>query len=142
MDQVSHRTRIVARAIAIWLVLICAEILHGIARAVFLVPHLGEFRSNQIGVFTGSMIILVIALVFVRWIGATRNTELLAVGVLWLVLTLTFEVGFGRFVLGASWERLAADYNVLEGGLLPFGMIVLLFAPLLAGKLRGSVSTG
>jgi hypothetical protein len=64
------------------------------------------------------------------------------VGVLWLVLTLAFEVGFGRFVLGASWERLAADYDVLEGGLLPLGMIVLLFAPLIAGKLRGSVSTG
>jgi hypothetical protein len=139
MDQVSHRTHIITRGFAIWLVLICAEILQGIARAIFLVPHVGEFRSSQIGVFTGSMIILVIALVFVRWIGATRNTELLAVGVLWLVLTLAFEVGFGRFVLGASWERLAADYNVLEGGVLPFGMIVLLFAPLIAGKLRGTI---
>ena len=135
------RLSVATRAIAIWLVLICAEVLHGIARAVFLVPHVGEFRSNQIGVFTGSMIILVIALVFVRCIGATRTVDLLAVGVLWLVLTLAFEVGFGRFVLGASWERLAADYNVLEGGLLPFGMIVLLFAPLLAGKLRGTVPT-
>jgi hypothetical protein len=130
------------RSLVIWLVLICAEILHRIARGIFLVPHVGEFRSNQIGVFTGSIIILVIAVVFVRWIGATRTMDLLAVGLLWLVLTLAFEVGFGRFVLGASWERLAADYNVLEGGLLPFGMIVLLFAPLIAGKLRGSVSTG
>lgn len=130
----------VARSIAIWLVLICAEILHGIARAIFLVPHVGEFRSNQIGVFTGSIIILAIALAFVRWVGATRTTDLLAVGLLWLVLTLAFEVLFGRFVVGASWERLAADYNVLEGGLLPLGMILLLLAPLIAGWLRGSVS--
>ena len=137
----SHRTKvaIATRAIAVWLVLICAEILHGIARGVFLVPHVGEFRSNQIGVFTGSIIILVIALTFVRWIGASRTADLLAVGALWLVLTLAFEIGFGRFVVGASWERLAADYNVPEGGLLPFGMLVLLFAPLIAGKLRGSV---
>jgi hypothetical protein len=41
--------------------------------------------------------------------------------------------------VGASWERLAADYNVLEGGLLPFGMLVLLLSPLIAGKLRGTV---
>jgi hypothetical protein len=128
--------------LAIWLVLICAEILHGIARGIFLVPQVGEFRSNQIGVFTGSIIILVIALAFVRWIGAYQTTGLLAVGLLWLVLTLAFEVGFGRFVVGASWERLAADYNVLEGGLLPFGMIVLLLAPLIAGKVRGTVPTG
>ena len=100
-------------------------------------PHVGEFRSNQIGVFTGSIIILVIALVFVRWIGASRTTDLLAVGFLWLVLTLAFEILFGRFVVGASWERLAADYNVLEGGLLPFGMLVLLLSPLIAGKVRG-----
>ena len=54
----------------------------------------------------------------------------------------SFEVLFGRFVVGASWERLAADYNVLEGGLLPFGMLVLLSAPLIAGKLRGTAPTG
>jgi len=52
-------------------------------------------------------------------------------------LTLSFEILFGCFVVGASWERLAADYNVLEGGLLPLGMTVLLLAPLIAGKLRG-----
>ena len=139
----SDRTKvaITTRAIAIWLVLICAEILHGIARGIFLVPHVGEFRSNQIGVFTGSVIILVIALAFVRWIGASRTTDLLMVGLLWLGLTLAFEVSFGRFVVGASWERLAADYNVLAGGLLPFGMLVLLLAPLLAGKVRGTVPT-
>ena len=62
---------------------------------------------------------------------------MLLVGFLWLVLTLAFEVAFGRFVVGASWERLAADYNVLEGGLLPFGMLVLLLLPLIAGRIRG-----
>ena len=98
---------------------------------------MGEFRSSQIGVFTGSVIILVIAVAFVRWIGAHRTTELLLVRFLWLVLTLAFEVAFGRFVVGASWERLAADYNVLEGGLLAFGMLVLLLSPLIAGRIRG-----
>ena len=37
-------------------------------------------------------------------------------------------------------ERLAADYNVLKGGLLPFGMLVLLLSPLIAWKVRGSTS--
>jgi hypothetical protein len=105
------------QTIAIWLILIAAEIVHGIVRGIFLVPHVGEFRSNQIGVFTGSIIILVIAVVCVRWIGATRPAQLLTVGFLWLALTLTFEILFGRFVVGASWERIAADYNVLKGGL-------------------------
>ena len=132
--------RIVLRAFAVWLVLICAEILHGIARGIFLVPHVGQFRSSQIGVFTGSVIILAVALVFVRRIGATRPAQLLTVGFLWLGLTLAFEILFGRFVMRASWARLAADYNVLEGGLLPFGMLVLLLSPLIAAKVRGLTS--
>ena len=56
------------------------------------------------------------------------------------IVTLAFEVLFGRFVIGASWERLAADYKVLEGGLLPFGMLVLLLSPLIAAKVRGLTS--
>jgi hypothetical protein len=124
------------RAFVVWFVLIVAEIFHGIVRGIFLVPYVGEFRSNQIGVFTGSVIIFAVALALVRWIGATRTSELLRIGVLWTALTLAFEVLFGRFKVGASWERLAADYNIIEGGLLPFGMAFLLLSPLLAAKVR------
>jgi len=124
------------RALVVWLVLIAAEIVHGVVRAVVLVPRLGPFRSNQIGVLTGSMIILVVATFFVRWIGTTDRSRLLMVGLLWLVLTLAFEMLFGRLVVKASWERLLADYNVLEGGLLPFGMMVLVLSPLIAAKIR------
>lgn len=129
----------VLRALLVWLLLIAAEILHGIARAIFLVPFVGDFRFRQIGVGTGSLIILVIALLFVRWIGASRSSQLLGIGVLWCCLTLAFEILFGRFVVGASWERLLSDYNVLQGGLLPFGMIVLVLSPWIAGRVWGVV---
>ncbi|MCY2987542.1 MAG: hypothetical protein NTY19_06720 [Planctomycetota bacterium] len=138
MKPTTQRSRlaITSRATVIWLILIAAEILHGIARGIFLVPHVDESRSSQIGVFTGSIIILVVALTFVRWLSASRTTDLLMVGLLWLGLTLAFEVLFGRPVGGPSWERLTADYNILEGGLLPFGILVLLLWPLIADKLR------
>lgn len=133
------KKRLLVRALAVWCILILAEILHGIARGILLVPHVGEFRSSQIGVFTGSLIILAIAIATVRWIGAAWRSQLLGIGVLWLILTLAFEILFGRFVVGASWERLASDYNVLRGGLLPFGMLVLLFSPLIAAKVRDRI---
>jgi hypothetical protein len=98
----------------------------------------GEFRSNQIGVFTGSAIILVIACLTIRWIGATQRSELLTVGAIWLALTVAFEVLFGRFVVGLSWERIVADYNLLRGGLMPLDLLFLLFAPMIAGRLRKS----
>lgn len=136
MAQQAGGRKAFLQALVVWIVLIVAEILHGIARGIFLVPLVGEFRSNQIGVFSGSLIILAITFAFIRWIGASRPLDLLGVGILWTAMTLVFELLFGRFVVGASWERLAADYNVLEGGLLPFGMAFLLLSPLLAGRVR------
>lgn len=126
---------IVGRGVLIWL-LIAAEIIHGILRAIALVPLVGEFRSNQIGVFTGSAIILVIAYLTIRWIRATRRRDLLLVGAIWLVLTVAFEVGFGRLLVGLSWNRIVQDYNIFEGGLMPLGLLVLLFAPIVAARIR------
>ena len=132
-----NRLAITLRGIGIWLILIVAETIHGITRRVVLVPLVGEFRSNQIGVFTGSIMILAIAFVFVKWLGASRPSDLLWTGLAWVVLTLAFEFLFGRFVVGLSWERLLADYDLLEGGLMSVGILVLGLSPLIAGKLRG-----
>lgn len=132
-----NQWRIVGRSLTIWLVLIVAEIAHGVLRAIILVPAVGEFRSNQIGVFSGSAIIFAIAYFTIRWIGAQRSKETLLVGMIWLVLTVAFEVLFGRFVVGLPWERIASDYNVLNGGLMPLGLLVLFFSPMIAATLRG-----
>ena len=132
----SHRFKIVAKSIGIWLILISAEIIHGLLRAIALVPLVGEFRSNQIGVFTGSGIILVIAYLTIRWIGARQPRELLLVGLIWLLLTVAFEVLFGRFVMSLSWEQITSGYNVLSGELMPLGLLVLFFSPMIAAKLR------
>lgn len=135
-ERLSNRRQIAIRSLAIWLLIICAEIIHGILRAILLVPPVGEFRSNQIGVFTGSAIILAIAYFTIRWIGAQRPYQLLLVGLIWLVLTVAFEVLFGRFVVGLSWEELLAGYNIANGGLMPLGLLILLFSPMIASKLR------
>jgi hypothetical protein len=101
-----------------------------------LVPYVGDFRAWQIGVFTGYAIFFVIALVSVRWIRTTYTSQLFGVGVLWVILTLVFEVSFGRFFLSYSWKRVACDYNLAEGGLLPLGLAALSVSPCLAGKVR------
>ena len=131
-----NQWRIVGRSLTIWLVLIVAEIAHGILRAIVLVPIVGEFRSNQIGVFTGSVIILLIAYFTIRWIGAKRPKETLLVGFIWLVLTMAFEVLFGRLVMGLDWEKIFAGYSIAQGGLMPLGLLLLLFSPMIALKLR------
>ncbi len=129
--------RVAARAFVVWLVLIAVESVHGILRGLFLVPRVGAFRAGQIGVFVASLLILAVACLFVRWIGAAGTKALLAVGFFWLVLFACFELGFGHYVFGLSWEVLLSDYDVPHGGLMPFGFVVLLFSPWIAARVRG-----
>ena len=32
-----------------------------------------------------------------------------------LVMTIIFEFGFGHYIMGHSWQKLFADYNILQG---------------------------
>jgi hypothetical protein len=61
-----------------------------------------------------------------------------SIGFLWVVLTVGFELGFGRLVLDSSWDRLASDYDLRDGGLLPIGLLVMASSPWLATRIRGA----
>lgn len=127
---------LILRGFAVWLIIIFAESLHGIARVIFLEPQIGDFRARQIAVFTGILIIFTISYLLIGWLRATNNFQLIAIGFLWFVLTLSFEISLGRFVMRVSWERVFSDYNIFKGGLLPIGLLFLLFSPLIAAKLK------
>ncbi|OLP19547.1 hypothetical protein BST81_04560 [Leptolyngbya sp. 'hensonii'] len=126
------------RGVVVWLIFILAESLNGTVRVVWLVPSLGDLRAHQLSFVTGSVLILAISTLFIRWLQVKRTSELIGVGVLWLLLTVGFEICLGRFVLGYSWERIVADYNVFQGGLMPLGLVLMLLSPLIAAKFRGT----
>jgi hypothetical protein len=58
-----------------------------------------------------------------------------SIGVMSVVLTLAFEIGLGRLV-GSSWNRIASDYNLLQGGLMPIGLGVMAMSPWIALRFR------
>lgn len=126
------------RTIVVWFALMGAETIHGILRRVLLEPVVGDFRARQISVFTGALIILVVAYLFVPWFRTRSTRSLFLIGLAWLALTVTFEVLLGRF-MHLSWERILSDYNLAQGGLMPIGLLVLLFSPLIAARLRVSI---
>ena len=124
-----------ARAFAVWLVIIAAETCHGILRNIFLAPITGDFRARQIAVFTGTFLILSISLLFIKWVKFLSKSDLLAIGFFWVCLTFIFEISLGR-LLGFSWSRILSDYNLLKGGLLPVGLLLMLLSPFIAAKIR------
>ena len=124
------------RAFAVWIVIFGLEVLHGVLRTVWLVPLIGDLPARQIGVLIGSLLILVVAVLTIRWIGARSRRDLMAVGLFWLLLMAGAEVLLGRAVFDYSWSRIAEDFDVRRGGLLGLGMAVLTAAPWLAHRVR------
>lgn len=128
---------LIGKSLVVFVLLVIAEILHGITRTFTLARWVGDFRARQLSVISGCLIILAISWVFIPWIGPVTHNECLEVGALWFCCMLGFEVGFGRRVMRLPWKRILEDFDLRRGGMLGFGMIFLALAPLLAANLRG-----
>ncbi len=123
----------------VWTVIIIAETIHGVLRQLVLEPLIGDLHARQVSVFIGSLMILAITFIFVRWLKGSTVYDFVLIGILWVSFTVGFEIVLGRFAMNLSWERIASDYNVPAGGLMPLGLLVMLIAPLMFAKLYDEV---
>lgn len=144
------------RSLAVWLLIMSCEAASGVLRQTFLVPGLeprfgaqADLVARRIAFFPGMILIFGLTLLTIRWMCGTSGRpsmpRLFAVGALWAILTLGFEIGIGR-VMAASqptpagwpwiWARLAEDYDIRRGGLMAFGLLAMIASPALAARLR------
>ncbi len=129
-------TMIFLYALGIWFILVIAAILNGEFRNSFITPKVGEHAGHVISTITFIGIILVVTYLFISnlKIGYT-NTDLFLVGVFWLILTILFEFVFGHYVVGHSWDKLFADYNILKGRVWRLVLLTTFIAPLVVGTI-------
>jgi len=123
------------RALAVWALIALAETVHGVLRGLFLVPALGEAAAQRIGFVVGSALVLGVAVLCSRWLGAYTPAAWARAGALWLLLMLGFEVLIGR-LRGFGWARIAAEFDPSQGGTMLFGLLLMALAPWLAARLR------
>ncbi|MCU4719046.1 hypothetical protein [Halapricum hydrolyticum] len=122
-------------ALAVWAGLAVVAVLNGAFREGVLVPSLGDSGAHVLSTLLLTAAVAVIAALYVsRFARDADRRTLLAVGGLWMVLTLGFEFGFGHYVMGKSWSVLLADYNVLAGRIWVLVPVTLLVAPLIAAR--------
>ena len=60
----------------------------------------------------------------------------LAVGVVWLAMTMCFEFLFGHYVAGHSWSQLLQDYNICAGRVWALLLIWVTVAPYVFYRLQ------
>lgn len=122
----------------VWFGIIAAETINGALREVFLTPAIGDRPARRISFGIAIVLITVIVLSFVRWIGASDLPSLAAIGLLWVVLTLLFEVGIGTTLAGRTWEQIRSDFDPWSGGLMFFGLAYLAVVPTAAVYVIGA----
>ncbi|UCE80573.1 MAG: hypothetical protein JSV94_05315 [Methanobacteriota archaeon] len=127
--------------LGLWGLLVFCAILNGAFRESVLTPSMGETIGRAISSIILSSVILLVAYVFLLKTSVEYSgTDLWVMGIVWLSLTLLFEVGFGHFVQGKSWDTLLEDYNIFEGRIWILVLIVTIAGPHLMGTLVGKGS--
>lgn len=125
-----------SRGLAVWLVIMLVETLHGLLRGLLLVPRVGEDMAGRIGWPIGLVIVLGISIALAPWMATRDTSALLRLGGLWALLTLVFEITIG-LLRGFDVPHMLAELNPLAGGLAIYSLAVMFLAPLLAARLRG-----
>ncbi len=120
-----------ARAVVIWFSIVPVAIANGMVRDLVLVPFMGDTAARAVSSMTLAGAIVAIAWLSIQWIGPAATADAWRIGLVWLALTLAFELLVGHYVFGTPWETLRDDYNVLAGRL----WILVLAAALVAPRL-------
>jgi hypothetical protein len=67
-----------------------------------------------------------------RWLGASTRRAQMQVGTLWLALMLGSELAVGR-ARGFGWQRIGAEFDPSQGGLMLGGLLLIALAPMPGG---------
>lgn len=124
------------KATTLWLAILVLAILNGGFREMALIPALGNFTGMIVSGVILSACIFIVALAAAPWIGPLAPRQWLSVGLFWLLLTVVFEFGLGRFVQHKPWRELLDAYRFQGGNIWPIVLLVILLSPWLAARLR------
>lgn len=114
--------------LAAWLILLFCAALLGAARDRCVIPRLGEGPGRAV------MSMLFIGFVFLAAFALNRISPLddlqaLTAGLIWLVLTVAWEMFMGRVLMKLHWREILAEYNILRGRLWPLVLAATFLAP-------------
>ena len=124
------------RAVGVWFVFLLIAFGVGAVREGVMRPRMGEPKAHVLGTLIAVSLMMLVIYAFIRRVhGSCSMTDLILIGVLWLIMTVAFEFGFFHFVMGRSWEALLTDYNVRRGRIWVLVLATVLLGPIIVGTL-------
>ncbi len=123
------------RYIFAWIPMIFIGILNGILRESTYGKYLSELRAHQVSTLTGVLLFSVYIWGLTRFWSLESSQQAIAIGLIWLMLTIIFEFVFGHFIAGHSWQRLLDDYDFMAGRVWIIVPLWIAISPLLFSRL-------
>lgn len=122
---------LVLKAVLAWLGLMVLAMLNGTFRQFLLLPNMGDLPAHQVSTVILCVLIFIYTWLVLRWWRLPARSSAWMVGVIWLVLTVTFEFVLGGLILREPMSKLLSDYNLLAGRIWPLVLLSTLLAPAL-----------
>jgi hypothetical protein len=116
--------------------MLAAAIVNAGIREAVITPRWGETCAHAISSITLSGAILAIVYFAFGMVGVREDHDLFRMGMWWLTLTVAFEFLAGHYLFGNPWQKILADYNVIEGRLWSLVLVSMFISPFVADKLR------
>lgn len=119
-----------SRFVLLWLPMLFIAVGNGMLRQNWYGRSLSELRAHQISSLLAMLFLGIYMWAVLKLYPPASASQAIAIGLLWLSLTVAFEFCFGRLIVGHTWQRLCADYHIWTGRLWPLVLLWLLTAPL------------
>lgn len=119
-----------------WLGMIIFAIINGTIREILYKPYVGELLAHQIATVVLLLIFTAYFWLLVSYWPIESGTTAWEIGLLWVLLTLAFEFGAGRFIFGNPWSKLLHDYNLLAGRIWVLIPLWVLIAPYVLSRIK------
>ena len=126
---------ITVKYILAWFPMLIIAIANGALRDLGYKKFTGELLAHQASTFTLLAFFSVYVHYIVGRIPPASASQAITLGLLWLLLTLIFEFGFG-LLRGKTLSTLLTDYNIFKGRLWILIPLFTVVAPYIFYKLR------
>ena len=120
-----------------WLGLVVLGIINGVIRNSVYAKFLGELFAHQVSTVILIVLIGLYTWVLTGWWKIESAGQAVAIGLIWLALTVVFEFLFGHYVVGHPWSRLFHDYDIRQGRVWVLVLIWTTVVPYVIYRLRG-----
>lgn len=130
----------IAKYLLVWFLLAIVATTNGVVRQATYGKSVSDLAAHQISTVTAILASGALVWLVNRFWPIESPAQAWSIGFCWLLLTVAFEFGFGHYIAGHSWDRLLADYNVVNGRVWSLFLIWVAVLPFVVFKLASKAA--